>query len=603
MTRRAKNDLYARAVFNPRSHRNASLPMLQSPRRLTVPEYDLRLLTQSRAFTAAALLILCLFTYLPGALLLPPIDRSEVTYAHTSHDMVVDGTWLDPRYGGEVKPRRPIGTHWAQGASAWISGSDALWMPIYRIPSLLALTAATLAIFLLTAPLVGSAQARIAAALFAVAPLTVLVATLAIADGLALLCGTVALLSLLRIYTAEADEPTRGHGLLFWSALGVGMLVNALQVPILVAVIVTAIVAFDRDVSWLRRTHALAGIPIALALASPWLVVRALQDGGIPYGNLPFHETIDALMGSQDMELKAYPGTFVLVPLLGFLPGLAVIADAARHLWAGRNGKVQRFLLCWIIAWIVFLEMTSGKPATYSVQFVFPAFALAAAALIVNSGLTPRTLRWSLILPVPAAIVVFPLLIFAPFAAVEQWPNALVVSLALGVTALAVLARQAATLVTWAQLAVATFALYTVTLLGVALPSLEKPWPAQEIKRAVAACGGPRPLWLVGLREPSAAFTLGTAKHYEDPPKLIAEDNRMHVVESRWMDEFQAAAAVRNLKPVEVTCIEAFNPVLACPVTFTVFAMEGDPPACQSPYRNACARVATRRRQNATSCR
>lgn len=559
------------------------------------------MLSRHRAFSAAALLLLCLVTYLPGVLQLPPVDRSEVKFAHTSHDMAIDGMWLNPRYGDDVDLRRPIGTYWAQALSARIAGTDALWMPIYRVPSLLAVTVATLALYFLAAPLVGSAQALLAAAFFAVSPLTVLVATLAVADGLALMCATVALLCLLRIYAGEKHAPTLGIALLFWSALGVAMQVNALQVPALVAVIVTALVAVDRDASWLKRTHALAGIPLALVAAAPWLLVRALQDGGTPYGGIDLDETIDALMGSQDMELGAFPGTFVLAPLIGFLPGLAVMADAATRLWQRRNAKVPRFLLCWVAAWIVFLELTSGKPATYSVQFVFPAFALAVAALILNSGATARTLRWSLILPVPVAIAVFLTLVLGPFAVAQEWPSVLVAALAFIVIALATLAGRAATLLNWSLLAVATFALYSAMLLGFVLPSISRIWPAREIERAVAACGG-QPIWLVGFREPSAAFTLGTVKRYDDPPKLLAEHDRLHVVESRWIERFRAEAATRQLNPVELACFEAFNVMRGCPLTFTIFALDESPRMCQSAYRDTCARMTNQTRRNSTSC-
>lgn len=548
-------------------------------------------------------MLLCLVTYLPGVMLLPPIDRSEVKFAASSQDVAAEGRWLDPRYGNEVDPRRSIGTYWAQALSARLAGadSDAPQISTYRLPSLLALTAATLALFFLAGPLVGSQQALLAAGFFAVAPLTVLIATLALADGLALMWATVALLSLLRIYAAKEHEPTRGLALLFWCALGAAMLVNALQVPTLVAVIILALVAVDRDASWLKRTHPLPGLVVAMAIAAPWLIVRALQDGGTPYGDLSLEDLLDALMGSQDMELKSWPGSFVLVPLLGFLPGLAVMADTAVRLWGDRERKITRFLLCWMIAWIVFLELTSDKPATYSVQFVFPAFALAVAGFILKSGATRQSLRWSLILPAPIAVAFFLALILAPFAAAQQWPGVAVAVLAFAVAALAALAGRATTLVNWSLLAIATFALFSGTLLGVALPSIKKIWTAHAISRAVESCGG-KPIRLIGFREPSAAFVLGTPKKHDDRSKLIGAQDRIHVVESRWIERFRAEAERHNLNPTELTCVETFNAVRACPLTFTVFALDGTPRACRTTYEDTCARLHTQTRPNATSC-
>ena len=97
---------------------------------------------------------------------------------------------------------------------------------------MIAVTLAVLALFWLGRGLVGSETALIASALFAVAPLTVLVSQLAIAEGLSLLPATVAMLALARIYV-NADEPFP-TALLFWAAVGVGIVINALLVPILV---------------------------------------------------------------------------------------------------------------------------------------------------------------------------------------------------------------------------------------------------------------------------------------------------------------------------------------------------------------------------------
>ena len=110
-----------------------------------------------------ALLALCLAVYLPGLVRLPAVDRTEVVYAETTRDMVERGDWTDPRYGSAVHQYRPIGTFWAQGAARWLAG-EALSrdIRIYRIPSLLAVTLAVLAVFWLGRGLVGAETALIA---------------------------------------------------------------------------------------------------------------------------------------------------------------------------------------------------------------------------------------------------------------------------------------------------------------------------------------------------------------------------------------------------------------------------------------------------------
>ena len=326
-----------------------------------------------------ALLALCLAVYLPGLLRLPAVDRTEIIYAETTRDMAARGTWTDPRYGDVVHQYRPIGTFWLQGAARALFGeAHARDIRIYRLPSLIFVTLAVLALFWLGQAIVGAEAALIASALFAVAPLTVLVSQLAIAEGLSLLPATVAMLALLRIYTTSPGEPARsgpstspsprslrgegrGEGrpqtpaqasaphasplpasgeresdrwtlpLLFWAAVGLGVLINALLVPILIVATLIALYVMDRDLSWLKRLQPLVGIPLALLIASPWLIVRAHQDG-TPFAGLSWREFLAALGGAQDMKLRAFPGTFVLALLLGFLPGTALLGSAFTRL-------------------------------------------------------------------------------------------------------------------------------------------------------------------------------------------------------------------------------------------------------------------------------
>ncbi len=93
------------------------------------------------------------------------------------------------------------------------------------------------------------------------------------------------------------------------------MLINALLVPILVFATLIALYIMDRDLSWLKRLRPLIGIPLAIAIASPWLLVRAHQDG-TAFAGMSWREFLGALGGAQDMKLRAFPGTFALALLV-----------------------------------------------------------------------------------------------------------------------------------------------------------------------------------------------------------------------------------------------------------------------------------------------
>jgi 4-amino-4-deoxy-L-arabinose transferase-like glycosyltransferase len=544
-----------------------------------------------------ALLLLCLAVYLPGLMRLPAVDRTEIIYAETTRDMVARGDWTDPRYGNVVHQYRPIGTFWAQGASRWLAGdAHARDIRVYRLPSLIFVTLAVLALFWLGSGIVGPEGALIAAALFAVAPLTVLVSQLAIAEGLSLLPATVAMLALLGLYM-NPNEDWR-MALLFWAAIGVGVLINALLVPILVLATVIALYVMDRDLSWLKRLRPLIGIPLALVIASPWLVVRAHQDG-TAFSGMSWREFLGALGGAQDMKLRAFPGTFVLALLLGFLPGTALLGTAFKRFWGSRDEKLARFLLAWVIGYLVYLEVLSSKPGTYMVQTMFPALALAVATVVVNENGQGKKPEWSAYwgaFPWPTVTSAIPFAIFAAvYIFAQQMPSLLDCVLILGIASLFIWSAQLGhegALRRWATIGVAALGLFAITLLGSVLPSIDKIWPARELARAVAKCPD-RQINLVGFREPSGRFVLGTTPERQTPESIAAalsnKTPALSIVEDRWRGRVNAGVEFKSQStlPQPSGCVSAYNVMRGCPVHFKIYETGAGKP-CTIPAEFAC---------------
>ncbi|MFN0219100.1 MAG: ArnT family glycosyltransferase [Hyphomicrobium sp.] len=536
------------------------------------------------------LLALCLLAYLPGALRLPAVDRTEVIFAETTRDMVARGAWTDPRYGETIQQFRPIGTFWAQGVAAAATGPEnARDIRVYRLPGVIAVTLAVLALYWLTVPLVGATTALIAAALFAVAPLTVLVSQLAIAEGLSLLPATVAMLALLRLYVSEDDRRSPWLALLFWAALGAAMLINALMIPILVAATLIALYAFDRDLTWLKATRPLIGVPLALAIASPWIIVRAHQDGA-PFAGMAWGEFIEALGGSQDMKLRAFPGTFVLALLLGFLPGTALLAPAARRLWLGRDQRLARFLLAWVLGYLIYLELLSSKPGTYTVQAMFPALALGVATLVsAHKDGTPPP-KWYAI-PWAALAALFVIAVFAVvYGANSTTPSLIAAALIAAVAALfftSAAEGRAGRLTRWAATSAAAFGVFAATLLGAVLPDIEKLWPAQLLQRTIAAAcpaAANARLGAVGFREPSGIFTLGLPHATQSTDALFDADPQIAIVESRWLNRYFVANAARGQGQnvgTPLGCVSALNVMRGCPLSFAIY--QRDPALACAP--------------------
>jgi 4-amino-4-deoxy-L-arabinose transferase-like glycosyltransferase len=552
---------------------------------------------------SAALLVVTLVSFLPGVLALPPVDRTEIVYASTTRAMLERGDLVDAQLEGERFPFRPIGAFWLQMGAASALGTEARDAIVtYRLPSLLAATLAVLATYWLLVPLLGGRGALIAAGLFGVTVPVAVQAQLAIGEGPVLPAAVVAQLALLRLYAAREGERTRALALLFWAAQGVGVLINALAVPILALSTLAALFAFDRNFGWLERLRPLTGVPVMLMLGAPWLLVRAHVDGGVPFAGLSWTELLAALGGSQAMKFKAMPLSFTLGFMLGFLPGTLLLYPALKGSWRSRDQAVPRFLLAWIVGYLAYLELISSKPALYTVQALYPAAAAAVALALLAGDPEARRLTW----PTPAAVPP-PFLVAGGVVALYAgvlWslgeppaPASVVgiVAVAMLLSVSAAAGRQRLPHA-WFLLGVPGFAVFLGFTFGVFLPSLTKPWPAPRIAAAIAplrSCVA-GPVGVVGFREPSARFVLGSGSAHDDPGRIAswAAEKRPAVVlvEERWHDAFLEALGKRGATlPARVGCVEAFNVMRGCPLSFSIYVTgENAGERCQVAPAFAC---------------
>ncbi len=553
-----------------------------------------------RPWTSATLLIaLALLCYLPGLLALPPVDRTEIIYAESSRAMLERDDLLDARFLEKRYAFRPIGIYWLQIAAGKLLGPDA-WHSIatYRLPSLLGGLLAVLAVWWLLRPLLGPRGSLIAAALYAVTPIVALQAQLSIPEGPLLLAAAVAQLTLLRLYCAPEGERNTGLALLFWAAQGFGILINALAVPILSLSTIIALFIFDRKLGWLWRLRPLMGMPLLLVLAAPWLLVRAHVDGGVPFESLTWGELSRALGGGQDMKWKAAPLTFTLALLLGFLPGAVLLVPAIKGLWTGRPVALQRFLFAWLAGYLAYLELIASKPALYTVQAMFPAAAAAAALALQRNGrlaIPPGMLRMPWWFVLAGMVALFAGVLYVAGAP----PSICIVIGAAIVTALFALAAISASrgfAAAWLATIVVGFALFLGFTFGALLPHLEKGWPAPRIAEAIAPlqrCVS-RPVGILGFREPSSVFVIG--RQSKADPDTIAGwvaggEKGIAVVEDRWHDALQKALQARGAElPPRAGCVEAFNVMRGCPLSFSIY-VTGDAKLdvpCAVPPANVC---------------
>src|SRR5689334_2935655 len=91
----------------------------------------------------AAFLILCgLLLFLPGFFRIPPVDRDEARFAQATKQMVESGDFVDIRFQGDVRYKKPVGIYWLQATAVKLGeklgvaeAHTTIWL--YRIPSLI----------------------------------------------------------------------------------------------------------------------------------------------------------------------------------------------------------------------------------------------------------------------------------------------------------------------------------------------------------------------------------------------------------------------------------------------------------------------------------
>src|ERR1700759_402286 len=81
--------------------------------------------------------LLGLLLWLPGILMLPPLDRDESRFAQSSRQMVESADPIDIRFCHVPRYKKPVGIYWLQALSTATFGvgdDSRIWT--YRLPSL-----------------------------------------------------------------------------------------------------------------------------------------------------------------------------------------------------------------------------------------------------------------------------------------------------------------------------------------------------------------------------------------------------------------------------------------------------------------------------------
>ncbi len=324
---------------------------------------------------AAFLLVLAaLALFLPGFFSLQPMDRDEPRFAQATKQMIETGDYVAIRFQDEARNKKPVGIYWMQAAV--VGAADALGVPqarttiwLYRLVSLLGAVSAVLLTYWTALVFVTRRNAFLAALLFGSTILIGVEARLAKTDAVVLATIMAAMGALARFYLLP--EKSRGWKLplIFWTAIGLGLLVKGPITPMVPLFAGLVLAVKDRGATWFGAARPLYGLLWTLLIVVPWFVLIMIATKGAFLADSVGNDMLGKVGSGQESH-GAPPGTYFAAFWATAWPMAPFAPLAAAFGWMARREKPVAFLLAWIIPfWLVFEAVPTKLP-----HYVLPAY-------------------------------------------------------------------------------------------------------------------------------------------------------------------------------------------------------------------------------------
>ena len=332
-----------------------------------------------------------------GVFTLPVTDRDEGRYVQATAQMLETGDFVRINVLDEPRNKKPVGIHWMQAAVVGlVSSAEAREVWAYRLPSVIGAILAALACFWAGTRLMSREAAFAGAALFAVTVSLGFEAGIAKTDAMLAGLTTLSMAALANLRAGGAGWKT---ALIFWIAMGFGILVKGPVTPMVAGLTVIVLALWERKFAWLMPLMRFWPGPILMiAIVLPWLIsVQIATEGAFLREALG--DDLGGKVTSGDEGHGGPPGYHLFALFLMFFPAvLFLFPGAARVVGAARRedeaGRAARFLIAWIIpSWLVF-EIMPTKLPHYTLP-LYPALALAAGWGIVEWTKSKAWERWA----------------------------------------------------------------------------------------------------------------------------------------------------------------------------------------------------------------
>jgi 4-amino-4-deoxy-L-arabinose transferase-like glycosyltransferase len=505
--------------------------------------------------------VVAFFAVLPGLIAFPVMDRDEARFAQASSQMLESGDLVSISFQDAPRSKKPVGIHWLQALSVGtLSSVEARRIWAYRIPSLLGAMAAAAACAWGAAAFLGPTGGAVAGSLLGSSLILSTEGMLATTD--AALCGTITLMmgALGRIYAASRDEAIANAGTrwVFWAAMAASILLKGPIGPLVAALALLALWAWDRKAGWMGTLGWTWGAALILLVVGPWAwAITVTTDGGFWTGAI-MGDMISKVTSGQESH-GAPPGLHTLLSPLLLLPGTVLLPAALVFGWNNRAETGVRFALCWLApAWIVF-ELTPTKLPHYTLPLYGALAWLMAAALQQPIGRIARIVGAVLGALMAALLAGAGIWVATAHGAPSSLGWAIAAAILVAASAAAgmvlILFRRRSFVALGAMIGLGALG-HDALAAGLG-PSLQPLWVSNRVAAAVKRAGldprngvTPGPIAVAGYEEPSIVFLLGTRTELGAGEMAAAaiSEGRPAVVERRELREFQEALKAQEAR-------------------------------------------------------
>lgn len=528
------------------------------------------------------LALVVLVVALPGLESLPVMDRDEARIVQATRQMAETGDAVAVRFQDQVRADKPVGIHWLQAAMVELVShpADTRAWP-YRLPSVLGVLLAVLFTFRLGTALFDRRIALVAAGILATALVVVVEAHLAKADAMLLGLTSVAVSCLGMIYMQGkgGTAAPRWVPLVFWLALGCGILVKGPIAPMVVILTGLALAVADRSYGWLNALRPVMGVIIAAAVVLPWIMAASEYTDGTFIGAAVRDELLPQVLGESDVRPPGYHALFATLLLW---PASLFLWPALARAWRERALPGVRFALAWLgPSWIVF-ELIPTKLPHYTLP-LYPAIALLIAVTLfaVRDGTYERLARlparlWYVVWGAVGLVLAGSIIAFSSMygGGVSLW-SLLAAASAVGAVAGGLWHALRRRYLNALAAGMAGAVVLHVSMFAGVLPGMSDLWISQRMAQAADAHAPGQVVVSAGYHEPSLVFLMGTNTILSDgtaaAAALASGRAGAAAIESRAELAFQAAVAEQDLTVRPVAVVDGLNYSRGQPVRMTLY--------------------------------